>query len=96
MSRMPNDHNPPGGIATRLVSFSADSAVPPGVGQTALLSFWTRPLHAMTDAFATAGFWISAISEPAVAPDTPRELLPDNLADRRRFACFLFFVLEAV
>jgi ubiquinone/menaquinone biosynthesis C-methylase UbiE len=31
MSRMPNDHNPPGGIATRLVSFSADSAVPPGV-----------------------------------------------------------------
>jgi hypothetical protein len=65
-------------------------------GQTALLSFWTRPLHAMTDAFATAGFWISAISEPAVAPDTPRELLPDNLADRRRFACFLFFVLEAV
>jgi SAM-dependent methyltransferase len=65
-------------------------------GQTALLSFWTRPLHAMTDAFTTAGFWISAISEPAVAPDTPRELLPDNLADRRRFACFLFFVLEAV
>jgi len=28
---MPNDHNPPGGISTRLVSFSADSAGPPGV-----------------------------------------------------------------
>jgi hypothetical protein len=27
---MPNDHNPPGGISTRLVSLSADSADPPG------------------------------------------------------------------
>jgi ubiquinone/menaquinone biosynthesis C-methylase UbiE len=64
-------------------------------GQTALLSFWTRPLHAMTDAFTAAGFRITVISEPAVAPDTPRELLPDNIADRRRFLCFLFFVLHA-
>jgi len=31
MGRMPNDHNPPGEISTRLVSFSADSADPPGV-----------------------------------------------------------------
>jgi SAM-dependent methyltransferase len=201
MGRMPNDHNPPGGISTRLVSFSADSADPPGVndydsfaeaytasnennlinayyerpamlalagdvagrrildagcgagpvfaalrdrgaivtgidksagmlelarrrlaenlwhreaglepdyfatynyiaewtagGQTALLRFWTRPLHAMTDAFTAAGFRISVISEPAVAPDTPRELLPGKIADRRRFLCFLFFVLQA-
>ena len=64
-------------------------------GQTALLRFWTRPLHAMTDAFTAAGFRISVISEPAVAPDTPRELLPDAIADRRRFLCFLFFVLNA-
>ena len=64
-------------------------------GQTALLSFWTRPLHAMTGAFTAAGFRISAISGPAVAPDTPRELLPDDIADRRRFLCFLFFVLHA-
>jgi hypothetical protein len=35
------------------------------------------------------------ISEPAVAPDTPGELLPDRLAERRRFLCFLFFVLQA-
>jgi len=28
---MPNDHNPPGGISTRLVSFAADSAVPPEI-----------------------------------------------------------------
>jgi SAM-dependent methyltransferase len=64
-------------------------------GQTALLRFWTRPLHAMTDAFTAAGFRITVISEPAVAPDTPRELLPDAIADRRRFLCFLFFVLNA-
>src|SRR6516162_8357800 len=61
-------------------------------GQTALLRFWTRPLHAMTDAFTAAGFRITVVSEPAVAPDTPRELLPDSIADRRRF---LFFVLYA-
>jgi SAM-dependent methyltransferase len=62
--------------------------------QTALLRFWTRPLYAMTDAFTAAGFQISVISEPAVAPDTPRALLPDDIADRRRFLCFLFFVLQ--
>jgi len=64
-------------------------------GQTALLRFWARPLHAMTDAFTAAGFRISVISEPAAAPDTPGELLPDEIADRRRFLCFLFFVLHA-
>jgi len=63
--------------------------------QTALLSFWHRPLHAMTDAFTAAGFRIAVISEPAISPDTPRELLSDNNADRRRFLCFLFFVLHA-
>jgi SAM-dependent methyltransferase len=64
-------------------------------GQTALMSFWDRPLHAMTGAFTAAGFRISVITEPAVAPDTPRELLPDDIADKRRFLCFLFFVLHA-
>ena len=63
--------------------------------QTALLRFWSRPLHAMTDAFTAAGFRISVISEPAAAPDTPRELLPDEFAAGRRFLCFLFFVLHA-
>ena len=65
-------------------------------GQSALLRFWNRPLHAMTDAFTAAGFRISVISEPTVAPHTPRELLPDDISDGRRFLCFLFFVLEAV
>ena len=64
-------------------------------GQTALLRFWSRPLHAMTDAFTAAGFRISVISEPAAAPDTPRALLPDEIADGKRFLCFLFFVLHA-
>ena len=64
-------------------------------GRTALMSFWHRPLHAMTDAFTAAGFRITTISEPAPAPDTPSELLPDgNPGKRRRFLCFLFFVLH--
>lgn len=33
-------------------------------GQTALMSFWHRPLHAMTDAFTAVGFRICVISEP--------------------------------
>ena len=32
------------------------------------MNFWTRPLHAMTDAFTAAGFRIAVISEPAPAP----------------------------
>ncbi|MDR2987043.1 MAG: class I SAM-dependent methyltransferase [Nocardiopsaceae bacterium] len=64
-------------------------------GQSALFSFWARPLHAMTDAFTAAGFQITVISEPEAAPDTPRELLPENFGDKRRFLCFLFFVLQA-
>jgi hypothetical protein len=50
---------------------------------------------AMNGAFTAAGFRISVISEPAVAPDIPSELLSDDIADGRRFLCFLFFVLHA-
>jgi SAM-dependent methyltransferase len=64
-------------------------------GQTAYLTFWHRPLHAMTDAFTRAGFRISVVSEPPFLPETPRELLPPGLGDRTSFLCFLFFVLEA-
>jgi SAM-dependent methyltransferase len=63
-------------------------------GQTALMSFWDRPLHAMIDAFTAADFRIAAISEPAPAP-AARELFPDELAAKPRFLCFLFFVLQA-
>ena len=64
--------------------------------RTAQMSFWTRPLHAMTDAFTAAGFRIAVISEPPPAPGA-RELFPDRLADTPSgaFLCFLFFVLQA-
>jgi SAM-dependent methyltransferase len=63
-------------------------------GQTAPMSFWNRPLHAMTDAFTAAGFRIAVISEPEPAP-AARELFPDDIATKPRFLCFLFFVLQA-
>jgi SAM-dependent methyltransferase len=63
-------------------------------GQTALMSFWHRPLHAMTDAFTAAGFRIAVISEPEPAP-AARELFPEDLAAKPRFLCFLFFVLQS-
>ena len=64
--------------------------------RTVWLTFWHRPLHAMADAFAAAGFRIAGISEPGPAPGTPVELLPPGLEEGRRFICFLFLVLEAV
>ena len=63
-------------------------------GQSALLRFWTRPLHAMTGAFTAAGFRIAVVSEPEPAPGA-RELFPDQLAAMPRFLAFLFFVLQA-
>jgi len=65
-------------------------------GHTTELPFWHRPLHAMTDAFTDAGFRLSVISEPAISPETPRELLPPQLVDRTRLLRFIFFVLEAL
>jgi ubiquinone/menaquinone biosynthesis C-methylase UbiE len=64
-------------------------------GQSMVLTYWHRPLHAMTDAFTEAGFRISVISEPPFSPDAPRDLLPPQLGDRTAFLSFLFFVLEA-
>lgn len=64
-------------------------------GETVWLTFWHRPLHAMTDAFAAAGFRITTLSEPPPASDTPPELLPPTVAEGKSFLCFLFFVLEA-
>jgi SAM-dependent methyltransferase len=64
-------------------------------GHSALMSFWTRPLHAMTDAFTAAGFRIAVVSEPPPAPGA-RERFPEILADiPSAFLCFLFFVLQA-
>ncbi|PRB72415.1 class I SAM-dependent methyltransferase [Arthrobacter sp. MYb213] len=64
-------------------------------GQPGSLSYWHRPLHAMSDAFAQAGFSIELISEPPYSKDAPDELIPENLKDRDAFLSFVFFVLRA-
>lgn len=64
-------------------------------GRTVIYTNWHRPLQAMSDAFTAAGFRISVISEPPIAPDTPSELLPEHMKDVTRFISFIFFVLEA-
>jgi len=63
-------------------------------GRTTRMSFWNRPLHAMTDAFGAAGFRIGVISEPPPAPEA-RELFPEEFHGNTSFLGFLFFVLEA-
>ena len=64
-------------------------------GLTVPMSFWHRPLHAMTDAFTAAGFRIAVVSEPPPAPEA-HELFPDVLKEAdSAFLCFLFFVLHA-
>ncbi|MFD5096550.1 class I SAM-dependent methyltransferase [Amycolatopsis thailandensis] len=64
-------------------------------GQEAVLTYWHRPLHAMTDAFTEAGFRTAVVSEPPPAPEA-YELFPEELAGKTAFLSFLFFVLEAV
>ncbi|WP_406215790.1 class I SAM-dependent methyltransferase [Streptomyces decoyicus] len=62
-------------------------------GQTVPMKFWRKPLHAMTDAFTTAGFRLSIISEPQPDP-AARELFPDEFHGLSTKTCFLFFVVE--
>ncbi|PXX54064.1 methyltransferase family protein [Nocardia tenerifensis] len=64
-------------------------------GQQAVLTYWHRPLHAMTDAFTATGFRTAVVSEPPPAPGA-HERFPDLIGDKPSFLCFLFFVLEAV
>jgi SAM-dependent methyltransferase len=49
-------------------------------GQNAVLTYWHRPLHAMTAAFTEAGFRIAVISEPPTAPGA-RERFPEVPAE---------------
>ncbi|MBB5939792.1 class I SAM-dependent methyltransferase [Streptomyces zagrosensis] len=62
-------------------------------GQSVPLSFWRRPLHAMTDAFTTAGFRLAVISEPQPDP-AGRELFPEEFHTLSTKIGFLFFLLE--
>ena len=65
-------------------------------GQSAVLTYWHRPLPAMTSAFTAAGFRVTVISEPAPASGV-REAFPELVTTPSgSFLCFLFFVLEAV
>jgi SAM-dependent methyltransferase len=64
-------------------------------GQSVPMTFWRRPLHAMTDAFASAGFRLSMISEPQPDP-AARELFPEDFEAQSTQPGFLFFVVEAV
>jgi hypothetical protein len=58
------------------------------------MSFWHRPLHAMSDAFTAAGFRIAVISEPQPGP-TAHDLFPDEFRKVTTNPNFLFFVLHA-
>ncbi|MFF4038157.1 class I SAM-dependent methyltransferase [Streptomyces sp. NPDC001816] len=62
-------------------------------GQSVPMRFWRKPLHAMTDAFTTAGFRITGISEPQPDP-AARDLFPDDFHDLSTKTTFLFFVVE--
>jgi SAM-dependent methyltransferase len=62
-------------------------------GQTVPMTFWRRPIHAMTDAFTRAGFRLCLISEPQPDP-AAEELFPDDFHAMCTQPNFLFFVLE--
>lgn len=74
-------------------TYAAPAEWPVG-DQTIKVTFWNRPLHAMTDAFTAAGFRISVLSEPQPAPEA-RELFPDDFFLLSTAPSFLFFVLES-
>lgn len=62
-------------------------------GQSVPMMFWRKSLRAMTEAFTTAGFRLSAISEPHPDP-AARELFPDGVQELSTAPCFLFLVVE--
>jgi SAM-dependent methyltransferase len=62
-------------------------------GRTFPMTFWRRPLHAMTDAFTAAGFRLSVISEPQPDP-AARDLFPEDFHDFSTRMTFLFFVVD--
>lgn len=62
-------------------------------GQSVPMRFWRKSLQAMIDAFTTAGFHLSTISEPQPDP-AARELFPDDFHGLSTKPCFLFFVVE--
>jgi SAM-dependent methyltransferase len=59
-------------------------------GRTIHIKYWHRPLHAMTDALARAGFIIDGIGEPQPLAEA-RELFPEDYETLRTKAQFIFF-----
>ncbi|GAA1596978.1 MULTISPECIES: class I SAM-dependent methyltransferase [Kribbella] len=84
----------PDGRYFDVVEFSYDAE---HAGRTVVYTNWHRPLQTMVDDFTAAGFRIVSITEPPIAPDTPRDLIPEELkhVENPRFISFIFFVLEA-
>lgn len=62
-------------------------------GRSFPMTFWRRPLHAMTEAFTDAGFRLSVISEPQPDP-AARERFPEEFEELSTKITFLFFVVE--
>ncbi|GAB3119050.1 hypothetical protein GCM10027160_32350 [Streptomyces calidiresistens] len=62
-------------------------------GRSTPMRFWRRPLHAMVDAFTTAGFRLTGVHEPQPVP-AARELFPEEFDDLATRTCFIFFVVE--
>ena len=59
----------------------------------ASLFLWHRTLDDIFRAGHDSGLRIVSLHEPAVADDTPQELLPPS--GTRRFISFLFLVMES-
>lgn len=64
-------------------------------GEPAELTYWHRPLHAMSNAFTEAGFVIEKIDEPGYDKSAPDSVVPERLREREAFISFLFFALRS-
>lgn len=62
-------------------------------GKEIAIAYWRRPLTAMTDAFAAAGFTIESLTEPAPLPEC-EALFPDAYTKLVTAPRFIFFRLR--
>lgn len=58
------------------------------------MRFWRKSLQQMLEAFYSAGFRLTGITEPQPLPES-REAYPEGFAHFSTSPGFLFFVLEA-
>ena len=63
-------------------------------GKRVPMRFWRKSLQQMLNAFASAGFRLTSITEPQPLPEA-RELHPDGFAHFSAAPGFLFFALQA-